>query len=163
MLSTKRTLLTFATLVSAAFFVLDLFQPRQSVHLYVPLQEETYLTVDNRTGAWWLRVGTVGGLDGFEMALTKTNRKVRQLRSKYFPFPINWYSDWCLDIQASTPYMFLATPVYFPTIAFAIWPVGWIIGPKRRRCGKGAGCRCSTTTAVLFIPALTQHLRAWSS
>lgn len=132
-LSTRGTLLTLATLLSAAFFALDLLQPRKSAHLYVSLKDESYLTIDNRTGAWSVRIGSVGGLDGFEMALTDTNQNVRKLRSKYFPFPINWYSDWDFLVQARSPYLFLATPRYFPAIVFAIWPAGCFIRRMRRR------------------------------
>jgi hypothetical protein len=132
-LSAKRTLLTLATLSSVAFLVLDLLQPWKSIHLYVPFRDETYFTVENRPGAWCLRIGAVGGLDGFEMALTDTNRHVQKLRSKHFPFPINWRSDWRLHIQARSPCTLFSVPAYFPALAFAIWPVGRIIWRQRRR------------------------------
>ena len=131
MVRAMRFLLTVTALFSAAFFVLDAIQPRMSAHLYVPLRHKTYLTVDNRSGAWTFRIGGVGGVDGFEMGLTDTNQIVRQLRSKHFPFPINWYSDWYFDIGSSDPYYLLGSPLYFPALAFAIWPTARMI--RRRR------------------------------
>lgn len=129
----KRILLSLTALCSAAFLALAVIQPQMSAHLYVRLHDDTYLTADDRSGSWGLRIGKVGGVDGFELALTDTDQKVRQLRARYNPFPLNWYFDWCFDVQSRSPFFLLATPLYFPAVLLAIWPVCRIINRQRGR------------------------------
>ena len=106
-------------MIGVAFFVLDAVQAVKSAHLYVPLGGRTYITIANRSGFWVFRVGQVGGIDGFEAKLTDTNQQVRQLRSKFMPFPLTWYHDWDFHVGLSSPHFLWCTPLYFRALVIA--------------------------------------------
>lgn len=116
-------------MIGVVFFVLDAVQPVKSAHLYLPLGGRTYITIGNRSGFWVFRVGRMGGVDGFEAELTNTNQQVRQLRSKFMPFPLTWYHDWGFHVGVSSPYFLWCTPAYFPALVMT--------GLLRSSCRRG--------------------------
>ncbi len=112
-------------------FALAAVQPRHSAHLYVPIQNHNYLTVDNRSASWVIRIGDVGGINGFDMAFTETNPNLNDMRAKHVPFPVNWVIDWCFQFQRRSPYFLMITPLYFPPLILGVWPIWYIIQRSR--------------------------------
>jgi hypothetical protein len=129
-----RALFTMVAISFMAALLLAVVQPWYSANLYVPIESRNYLTIEDRSGFWVVRVGDVGDINGFCIGLTTTNSNVRAMRSKIAPFPVNWVMDWCFVLHAHSPYFLMMTPLYFPAILLGIWPVRRIV-----RCVRG--CR----------------------
>ncbi len=128
----KLVLFSMMTALFVIAFALAVVQPRYSAHLYVPIQNRNFLTVDNQSGSWVIRIGDVGGIHEFDMAFTEMSPTLNLMRSKHAPFPVTWLTDWCFQFQQRSPYFLMITPLYFPAITLGIWPIGWIIHRGRR-------------------------------
>lgn len=109
---------------------LAVIQPWRYARLYVPLHEKTYFTLENKSGDWWLRIGDVGGINGFELSLPETDQRKRRLRAELDPqlSVLNWY----FAVRSSSPCFLLQTPLYAPAFLFAIWPAVRILKTRKR-------------------------------
>jgi hypothetical protein len=116
----KKAFLAFVAIAS----FLALLHPWYSCHIYVPIRHPNYLSIDNRSAFWAIRVGDLGGVHGFDAAFARSEPVRVKLINDHKPFPVNWIVDWSFRtsvISSQGPYLLLVTPLSFPIAGLSAW------------------------------------------
>ena len=131
--------------------VLTLLHSWYSCHLYVPIRHPCYLSIDNRSAFWAVRVGDLGGVHGFSAGLDVTEPAKLEFIRRHKPSPVAWIIDWCFRISSRGPYFLLVVPLHLPVVTLGVWSACLIRRVVRRRndaksSGAGRSARADHST-----------------
>lgn len=96
---------------------LALLYPWCSLSLQLPASRLGHLNFSNRPGYWFLRIGDIGGDQGFECSWEAPPAQLVEIRQKLVPFSL--ITDWGFAAQRQSPFLLVQVPLHLPSLLVA--------------------------------------------